>query len=50
MIIPPDALKRTSPEVVSRDVYDAVIVGAGISGAIIANQLAAPGAIDFPLC
>jgi len=34
---------RISPEAVSQEVFDAVIVGAGISGAIIARQLAESG-------
>ena len=39
MILPIDAMQRTSPEKVRTETYDAVIVGSGISGAIIANEL-----------
>ena len=34
---------RITPEAASQELYDAVIVGAGISGAIIAKELAAAG-------
>jgi choline dehydrogenase-like flavoprotein len=36
-------MRRTSAEAVCRDTYDAVIVGAGVAGAIIANELARAG-------
>jgi choline dehydrogenase-like flavoprotein len=43
VIIPPGATARTSAEAVSDTLYDAVIVGGGIAGAIIANQLGRAG-------
>ena len=43
MIFPPDALERTDAGAVSETVYNAVIVGGGIAGAIIANQLSQAG-------
>lgn len=43
MIFPRGAARRTDHAAASDVVYDAVIVGAGISGAIIANQLSAAG-------
>jgi choline dehydrogenase-like flavoprotein len=43
VIFPPGATARTDISGVSDTVYDAVIVGGGISGAIIANQLAEAG-------
>jgi choline dehydrogenase-like flavoprotein len=43
MIFPLAAMRRTSVEAVNREEYDAVIVGAGISGAILAHELARAG-------
>lgn len=43
MIFPAGATTRTSPEAVSGKTYDAVIVGGGISGSIIANELSQAG-------
>ncbi len=43
MIFPPGATQRTSFEDVNEQVYDAVIVGAGIASSIIANELARAG-------
>jgi choline dehydrogenase-like flavoprotein len=43
VIIPPGATARTSADAVSDTLYDAVIVGGGIAGAIIANQLSRAG-------
>jgi choline dehydrogenase-like flavoprotein len=43
MIFPAGAMTRTSPEGVDGKTYDAVIVGGGISGAIIANELSQAG-------
>jgi len=43
MIFPRGAARRTDHAAASDVVYDAVIVGAGVSGAIIANQLSAAG-------
>ncbi|SIO57734.1 Choline dehydrogenase [Singulisphaera sp. GP187] len=43
MIFPPGAMHRMTVEAVSEKTYDAVIVGSGISGSIIAKELAAAG-------
>ncbi len=43
MIFPAGATRRTSVEAASREIYDAVIVGSGIAGAIIANELSRAG-------
>lgn len=43
MIFPAGASQRTSVEAAGREIYDAVIVGSGISGAIIANELSRAG-------
>ena len=43
MIFPRGATARTDPAAVSDTVYDAVIVGGGISGSIIADQLSQAG-------
>jgi choline dehydrogenase-like flavoprotein len=43
LIFPPGATARTDAAAVSETVYDAVIVGGGIAGAIIANQLSRAG-------
>jgi choline dehydrogenase-like flavoprotein len=43
VIFPRGATTRTDPEGASGVLYDAVIVGGGISGAIIANQLSQAG-------
>jgi choline dehydrogenase-like flavoprotein len=43
MIIPIGALQRTSPEKASKETYDVVIIGSGISGSILANELGAKG-------
>jgi choline dehydrogenase-like flavoprotein len=43
LIFPPGATARTDVAAVSETVYDAVIVGGGIAGAIIANQLSRAG-------
>src|SRR4051794_2988444 len=43
MIIPNGAANRTDLEAATRTPYDAIVVGAGVSGAIVANQLAAAG-------
>jgi choline dehydrogenase-like flavoprotein len=43
MIFPSGAARRTDHAAAADVVYDAVVVGAGVSGAIIANQLAAAG-------
>src|SRR5262245_44462098 len=39
MIFPMGTAQRTSAEKVETETYDVIIVGAGISGAIIANEL-----------
>lgn len=43
MIFPRGATTRTDPEAASGVMYDAVIVGGGISGSLIANQLSQAG-------
>src|SRR3954462_15199437 len=43
MIFPQGAATRTSHAAASDTVYDAVIVGSGVSGAIIANELSRAG-------
>ena len=43
MIFPAGAARRTSVEAASQKTYDAVIVGCGISGSIIANELSRAG-------
>ena len=43
MIFPRGATSRTDHATAGNVVYDAVIVGAGVAGAIVANQLAAAG-------
>ncbi|HYO83735.1 MAG TPA: GMC family oxidoreductase, partial [Bryobacteraceae bacterium] len=43
MIFPSGSTQRTSAEKVNTETYDAVIVGAGISGAIIAHELGKAG-------
>ena len=43
MIFPRGATTRTDPEAASGVLYDAVIVGGGIAGSIIANQLSRAG-------
>jgi choline dehydrogenase-like flavoprotein len=43
MLFPAGATQRTTAEAASREIYDAVIVGSGISGAIIANELSRQG-------
>ncbi|MGO9961668.1 MAG: GMC family oxidoreductase [Solirubrobacteraceae bacterium] len=43
MIFPRGAAQRTDHKSASQTLYDAVIVGSGISGAIIANELSAAG-------
>jgi choline dehydrogenase-like flavoprotein len=43
LLYPQNAAARTDPETVSDTIYDAVIVGGGISGAIIADQLSRAG-------
>ncbi len=43
MIFPRGAARRTDHKTASEDFYDAVIVGAGISGALIANELSRAG-------
>jgi choline dehydrogenase-like flavoprotein len=43
VIFPVDAVERTDHETASTNVYDAVVVGAGVSGAIVANELSKAG-------
>ena len=43
MIFPAGAARRTSLEAASQKIYDAVIVGSGVSGSIIANELSRNG-------
>jgi len=43
MIIPIGAMQRTDSEKVGTETYDAVIVGSGIAGAIMANELGRSG-------
>ena len=43
MIFPTGASERTNAEKVDTETYDAVIVGGGICGAIIANELGRKG-------
>lgn len=43
MIFPEGATRRTTPDAVEDRIYDAVIVGTGISGAIMANELSRAG-------
>ncbi len=43
MILPIGALQRTSPEKVATETYDVVIIGTGVAGAIIANELGRNG-------
>jgi choline dehydrogenase-like flavoprotein len=43
LIFPHGTATRTDAEAVSNTIYDAVVVGGGVSGAIIANQLAQAG-------
>jgi choline dehydrogenase-like flavoprotein len=43
MIFPAGATRRTTVEAVNQKTYDAVIVGSGIAGSIIAKELAAAG-------
>jgi choline dehydrogenase-like flavoprotein len=43
VIFPPGATALTDPDAVSETLYDAVIIGGGIAGAIIANQLSQAG-------
>jgi choline dehydrogenase-like flavoprotein len=43
LLFPLGATARTDPESVSNTIYDAVVVGGGISGAIIADQLSRSG-------
>ena len=43
MIFPRGATTRTDPRAVSETVYDAVVVGGGIAGAIVADQLSRAG-------
>jgi choline dehydrogenase-like flavoprotein len=43
VIFPAGATERTDHETAAEDVYDAVVVGGGISGAIIANELSKAG-------
>ena len=43
MLFPPGAMQRTNVEKVCQDKYDVVIVGSGITGAIIAKELAEAG-------
>jgi choline dehydrogenase-like flavoprotein len=43
MIIPIGALHRTSPEKAGTETYDVVIIGSGVAGAILANELGRSG-------
>jgi len=43
LLFPQGAAARTDPQTVSGTIYDAVIVGGGIAGAIVANQLSRAG-------
>jgi choline dehydrogenase-like flavoprotein len=43
MIFPAGAARRTSLEAASQKIYDAVIVGSGVAGSIIANELSRKG-------
>lgn len=43
MIFPAGAARRTSLEAASQKTYDAVIVGSGVAGSIIANELSRKG-------
>jgi choline dehydrogenase-like flavoprotein len=43
MILPEGSMSRTSAEAVDQEIYDVVIVGSGISGAIIAKELSSAG-------
>lgn len=43
VIFPLGAATRTTPEIAARRIYDVVIVGAGISGSILATQLSLAG-------
>jgi choline dehydrogenase-like flavoprotein len=43
VISPVGATQRTSAEKVNQETYDAVIIGGGISGAIVANELSRAG-------
>ena len=43
MIFPRGAATRTDPDAASGVLYDAVIVGGGVAGAIVANQLSQAG-------
>lgn len=43
MILPEGTMRRTSVEAANAEIYDAVIVGSGISGAIVANELSRAG-------
>jgi len=43
MIFPAGAARRTNTEAASREIYDVVIIGSGIAGAIIASELGRAG-------